>query len=183
MQEYLLDGDLNSGQSRLLAEADSFDLEDFYLDKLSSGGVCLITDNQMIMTECYIKQTKGSSYAMHIDTVDAIYKAIYGKNGPEDLRDWQGKILDDGNIIIQLCSKVPTLIWIPEEISENEYELLTTFSNRINQIVASNLDYFKTNPLLFEYYVRGGAVSTTEKNIKEVLECVKVKEVKNGKSI
>lgn len=82
-----------------------------------------------------------------------------------------------------MCSKVPTLIWIPEEISENEYELLTTFSNRINQIVASNSDYFKTNPLLFEYCVRGGAVSTTENNIKEVLECVKVKEVKNGKSI
>ena len=134
------------------------------------------------MTDCYIKKSKSSSFGTHRDTTDAIYKAIYGKNRPDDLRNWQGQILDDGNIVIQLCLRVPTLIWIPEEISENECELLTTFSNRINQIVASNPNYFKTNPLLFKYY-RGGAESTIKNNIEEVLRCVKVKEVKNGKTI
>jgi len=182
MVENLLDENLNNNQYRLLEEADTFDLEEFYLDKYaSSGGVCLITNNQMIMTDCYIKQSKYSNYGMHIDTVDAMYKAIYGISGPKEFKNWQEKILEDGNILIQLCSLVPSLIWIPEEISENQKEFLTAFSNRVNQIVAFNRDYFKENPIIFECFIEKGQNILTENSIEEVIKNIKVKEVKNGK--
>lgn len=186
MKENLLDGDLTSGQFRLLEEANSFDLEDFYLDKYpSSGGICMITKNQMIMTDCYIKLDRKSSYGVHRDTVDAIYKAIYGISGPDydKKRAWQDKILDDGNIVIQLCSRAPTLVWIPEEISQYQWELLSNFSNRINQIVAFNPHHFEENPILFDYYIRKGNSSIAINNIEEILRFVEVKEVKNGKTI
>ena len=186
MIENLLDGELDSRQFRLLEEADSFDLEDFYLDMgPSSGGVCLITENQMLMTDCYIKLSRGSSYGMHQDTVDDMYQAIYGIRGPEYSEEvmWQDKIMDDGNVLIQLCSRKPSLVWVPEEISFSQFEMLESFSSRVECIVRNNLDYFEARPILFECCIGKGEPFFTANSIREILERVRVKEVENGKTI
>ena len=183
MRENLLDRDLDSRKLRLLEEADSFDLEDFYLGRCaSSGGVCLITENQMLMTECYIKRSMNSSYGMHIDTVDDIYKAIYGINDFKNVREgiWQDRVVGDGNILIQLCTnKFSNLIWLPEEITSEQFEMLKTFSNRINIIIRNHLEYFKENPLIFECRIGKENLLLTVNGIQDILESVKVREVKN----
>lgn len=56
MIEKELFDDLDDRQMELSEHIDMFDLEDFYLKKApSSSAVCLITDNQMILTETYVK--------------------------------------------------------------------------------------------------------------------------------
>lgn len=148
MEENLLDGNLNERQIRLLEEADSFDLEDFYLRKgPSTGAVCLITKNQMLITDCYIKENSKRSYGTHRKTADDIYKAIYGI-GIAKIPYWESQIIEDGNIIMELCCSFPSVIHIPNELSGSQRTMLTNFVNRINNIINNN-DFFKDNPQEF----------------------------------
>ncbi len=183
MEEYLLDEDLDYRQAKLLEEADSFDLEDFYhREGASDGAVCLITKNQMLMTDCYIKISPNNNYGMHFDTATEMYKAIYDKE--LDMATWENEIRNDGNILIRLCSKAPTLLFLPNTIDSQQLEMFNNFVKRMEFIINHDTSYFRENPIEILYWNTNEIEPEVAINdFETILEEAMKKEVKNGKKI
>lgn len=180
MTENLLDGHLTDSQVELLGHMNMFDLEEFYLSNIVGAAVCIITKNQMIMCETYVKKAP-SLYTTHFETANAIYKSIYDKNLKEreyrenDTIIWQQQINNDGNIVMQLCNKdYFNIICIPDDLSDEQIEMLDNFKNRINNIIYNNYEYFKENPITFKVYTGSDKFELTN-SIDEVLESIKNK--------
>lgn len=157
MEEKLLDSKLNEKEKRLLYQLDIFDLEDFYHnDGYSSGAVCLITKSQMIICDNYIRKDNNPTYDEHYDTVNEIYKIIYNKeisyskvDENEHFICWQDFVVDDGNILIQLCSDISSPLWLPDSINEKQLGFLEEFNKRIKIIVSKDINYFDCCPIVF----------------------------------
>lgn len=184
MKEYLLDEDLDYRQAKLLDEADSFDLEDFYHSKgASTGAVCLITKNQMLMTDCYSKPNPESRYGLHYDTANEMYIAIYGKQ--LDFNGWEKQIERDGNILIRLSTLSSTIVYLPEKITNTQAELFNNFIKRMNIILKSDTQYFEKNPIEVIYWDEINKVLESDINSFEtILEIAQEKtEVEYGKKI
>ena len=181
MKENLFDGDLTESQFELLQYMDMFDLEEFYLSGNADAAVCMITKNQMIMCEAYVKKNP-KLYGSHFETANVIYKAIYNKTLNEkeyrengDTVIWQNQINDDGNIIMQLCTKdYFNIICIPSDLTDEQLEMLDNFRKRINNIVYNNAEYFKENPIFFKVYTDLEKFDLTN-SIDEAFESIKSK--------
>lgn len=178
MIENLLDGDLDDAQRGLLEEMDCFDLEDFYLGMgESNGAIALITKNQMIMCNNYVKDFEDK-YSVHRKTFYAIYKAIYNLDIRErvikPLAFWQGKAIDNGDILIQLCSGCyPSLVWVPEEMSNQQFEIFNNFNDRIKGIVRRNEYFFDSNPIEFWAYVGDWTKGIYHNNLDDLMGQIK----------
>lgn len=184
MEEYLLDEDLDYRQAKLLSEADKFDLDDFYHNKgASSGAVCLITKNQMLMTDCYSKPNPDSRYGLHYDTANEMYSAIYGKK--LDLNDWEKQIQKDGNILIRLSTLSSTIVYLPERITKNQAELLNNFVKRMNLIIKVDEAYFAKNPIEVVYWDKINNVLESDINSFETVLNIAMEkmEVEYGKKV
>ncbi len=123
----------NDSQNRLKSEIEKFNLENFYTGKMDNdGGILLITPEQSIMTTCY------AGTGQHAQTVEEIYKVIYNdsqfdiENRAEDI--WQNKVLNDGNIVVQLVSDDSSIVWVPDKISKSQYEALKNFYNQVAKV-------------------------------------------------
>lgn len=154
-----------------------FDLEAFMKEKgASDGAVMLITPNQCIMTDCFVRRASDLSYGEHGAAINAIYQAIY--ENPEEVtgtydRMWQEQVMQDGNGCIQLCNGSSSVVSIPEVVSQAQYLALDWFNNKIKEIYEMNRDYFDVYPMEF---VSWGDVSSVN-NIDEILASIKVGEV------
>lgn len=177
MIEKELFDDLDDRQLELTEHIDMFDLEDFYLTNgPSSSAVCIITKNQMILTETYIKSPGRNGYCTHFDTARLIYKAIYdvdikekeySENG--DTIIWQNRIINDGNIVMQLCTKdYINFIWLADDISSDQMEMFENFARRVDNIVNNNPEYFNENPIRFTVYTNDKTYET-ENSLGEIL--------------
>lgn len=156
MEENLLDGNLNENEKRFLYQLDTFDLEKFYhCNECSLGAVCLITKNQIFLCDSYIKKNNKLACSEHYDTADEIYKVVYNREINYSVDEngqficWQNQIVNDGNILIQLCSDMSSLLWVPESISEKQLDFLENFNKRIKNIVSKDMGYFEYYPIVF----------------------------------
>ena len=151
----------NEDIQKIATEIKKFNLDDFLHSKSgSTGGVGLITKNQMIITDTFAKLRKSSTYGSHIDSLIEIYKVIYGLkpmiinlNDPKKLVNWQEEVLKDGNILIQFCEPktMETLIWLPANIDNKQSEFLEILNQEIKNIIESDLEYFEENPVILTY--------------------------------
>ena len=156
MDEIILDGSIES-QRLLINEMKKFNLDVFFHNKgLSSGAIVLITKNQMIITDTFIRDEKDPNYGSHYDSANEIYKVIFNKEVKNDHNkeknvNWQETIINDGNILIQLCSDASSLVWTPETIDDNQLHFLEELNKQIKIIIDNDNDYFNDRPIIFDY--------------------------------
>lgn len=104
-----------------------FNIKDFYLNK-GDGAVAVITPKQTIYNYSKIE---------HGNVVEKIYDQLYPDFEKFDIEKngtWQQESLNMGNINIQLCSGCSTIVWVPEQINEQQLQSLTQFVNEVKNI-------------------------------------------------
>lgn len=172
---------LNDFQQTVALEMEKFDLNKFFRSKgASSAAVILITKNQMIMTDTFVRNKHLPDYGNHYEAVKYIYNAIYGVNSTDfslkypNLGFWQDHIMADGNILIQLCEPLAasSLVWIPDNITKRQLEFLENFNNEVKKIVSENSKYFSVISLLFDYKLKN-KYKTQINNIDELINKIK----------
>lgn len=170
---------LSLEQLRLKKEHLIFDLEKFMLNKgTSDGALLLITPSQILMTDCFVSAFEDDPFGCHLDVADYMYKAIYGESKLFEGGNpfiWQELVMEDGNVCLQLCRSEDmaiSLVCVPEIISENQYNLLVEFNNRVKEIYVNNKNYFDNSPMGFVLYDSDNECDTLN-NLDDILLVLK----------
>lgn len=166
----------SSEQSKLLNNnASNFDLEEFMLNRTDcDGGIFFASENQSFMVDNFTtKYTKDGGE--HGYTVEAIYSVIEGQNFEFNNVPWQHELISKGDICIQLCAGNSSPIWIPENISQFQYDQLVKLNDQIKQIYSNNKEYFDQYPM--DFYIQIGTdydnAFSSQNNLDSVLEKIK----------
>lgn len=189
--ELILKGnDLSSDAQRIIKEIEKFDLDAFLHSRRdSTGAVGLITKNQMILTDTFIRSKVLPNYGSHIDAISLIYKAIYGPTppiitteDPKELYNWQEMITKDGNILIQFCEPLYmiSVIWLPDDISSKQLSYLENLNEEIKQIINKEPEYFREKQVIFAYTFQDEYIEL-KNNLDNLI--YKIKENRNKKRI
>lgn len=158
--------------ARIKEENNKFNLEQFYKnDTEYYAAVGVITPKQTIFHPVT---------GMHQQVIEKIYQQLYGQffdysSFAEMFNNWMNDALKKGNIIIKLCSEVPSLIYFPDTISPRQYKELEKFIqdiktineklNRRNKVeFVTNLEGMK------EKFIRGEEISTISEKAKELID-------------
>ncbi len=108
-------------------ETSIFDLEEFYSKNMDGAAIVITKD----------KTISAYSWIDHGMTVLNIYNYLYNHDPKES--DWNGPIwqyeaLEKDNIIIQLCDRCSTPIWLPTKINDYQYNALINLVEHLQQI-------------------------------------------------
>lgn len=108
-------------------ETSIFDLEEFYSKRLDGAAIVITKD----------KTITAYSWMDHGMTVLNMYNYLYNKD-PEKSEWtgplWQYEALEKGNIIVQLCDRCSTPIWLPDQINDYQYDTLMSFIEHLQKI-------------------------------------------------
>jgi len=139
-------------QQKIIKENQDFSLSGFFSGKTGyDGGILFISPKQAIMTDTFVKNNNATTYGDHSNAVKEIIRGITNDNDFNfNLSSvWQRQVTDYG-ICIQLCTTVSSLVWLPSTISQEQYDYLVEFNNKIKQIYNYNPSYFSNHPMIFE---------------------------------
>lgn len=170
----------NETQRRIIEEMGKFNLEDFLCGNENGilSGLVLITENQMIMVEAFVDEAVAKTFSInpkygnHYIAATEIYKAIY-EDGEERIKDegnryWQSKVIKQGNILLELCAHAPSIIWVPETITETQLNNFIVINEAIKKCVRENQNYFERNPIIFDV-IYEDVVDFINHNLDEVI--------------
>lgn len=105
-----------------------FDLEEFYSKSLDRATV-VITKDKMISVYSWIE---------HSGSVLNIYNYLYDKDPKESEWEsgmgWQFEALEKGNIIVQLCDKYISVVWLPNRMNDFQYDTLMGLVENLKEI-------------------------------------------------
>lgn len=105
----------------------SFNLEDFYINN-KEAAVIIISDDKCISE--YSPQSHEKVAENIIKSIDPTFKTFYNQS---DIC-WQTQATNRGLVCIQLCSSCQSLIWLPNEINEFQYQYLVKISKEFDKI-------------------------------------------------
>ena len=171
--------DPNEQQERVIEEMGKFDLYDFLYDPENKSviAVTIITENQIVVIGSFIENNFDVKYNLHYGIALEIYKAIY-EDGEEMLKDdgisWQDKVMSHGNIIFELCAHSPSLIRIPEKITEKQMKNLTLFIEAIKECVKQNESYFRKKPITFDVVYKDRVEFITHNELDKIISNVEL---------
>ena len=142
---------LNPGQSILQKEMKKFNLGKFFKGKgASTGGIGLITANQSIMADTYIRQQNDSNYGDHCTNFNEVYRVIYGDDVPKmTTANLNQEMVNDGNIAIRFANETYSVILVPENINSYQLGELEKLAAEIDNIYQSDPKYFDKYPMEF----------------------------------
>lgn len=70
---------------------------------------------------------------------------------------------------MQLCTgDYLNFVWLPDDMSDSQVEMLENFARRVDSIVDSNSEYFDDNPISFVVYTNDSTYETNN-SLDEVL--------------
>lgn len=150
-----------------------FNLEDFYI-KNEQAAVGIIAPDESIYE--YVDER-------HYKTIEQIYAKKYENfegflKSQKNYRSWREEALDKGNIIMQLCSEVLSLIYFPERINERQYNEMKKFVNDIININLKLKDKEKSQ-IAFETNIPGLTILAGDDINKIITEIGNIVESKN----
>lgn len=123
--------DTNTLIKEIQKQNKEFDLKDFFTSNGDvNGSVKIITPKQSIGV--YAKQR-------HYTVIEKIYSLMYPDfkgflKSKKRYKSWREEAIEKGNIFMQLCSITPSLIYLPDEISQTQCEELARFIAEVNEI-------------------------------------------------
>lgn len=106
---------------------DKFNLEDFYINN-KEAAIIIVSDDKYIGE--YSPEGHEKVAQNIIESIDPTFKMFYSQSNI----CWQNQATNRGILCIQLCSSCQSLIWLPNEINEFQYQYLVKFNTEFNKI-------------------------------------------------
>lgn len=170
------------GERVIYHEMQKFNLRDFLHSKgASSGAVGIITSNQMIITDTFVRSIYFKKYGTHFETAKMIYQTIYGSkpylasgNFEPNSIAWQELITEDDNILIEFSdpANFSSSIWLPDHCSKEQIEFLEKLNSEIQSIKKEDQEYFRKNPIIFECMYNGSELCVLS-DLEDFIEALK----------
>lgn len=167
---------MNKSKKQIIEENNKFDLEKFYRSKKQLGAVIVITPIQTIYN--YSAQRHNEDIE---DIFFKIYKSIRSElkesmtpyNREENMKKF-------GNIIIKLLNDTESRIYIPNKITEFQYNELKSFCDWIKYIQGyriidgeiKKLDEFHTKGMYFEVEFMGVKFNNPPLEVDDILKFI-----------